>query len=82
MDIIPIDSSAIQAVGYDPLTQRMRITFAAGHSYDYYGVPRHVFEGLVRAKSKGTFYNDHIRDRYGVEPSAGRDLRDVAHHSA
>ncbi|MDT8318866.1 MAG: KTSC domain-containing protein [bacterium] len=52
------------AVGYEQSTQRMRITFEQGHSYDFCGVPVHVYEGLMSSSSKGGYYNDHIRDRY------------------
>lgn len=64
MEMIRVNSSAIRGVGYDQSTHRMRITFEQGHSYDFCGVPIHVFEGLMRASSKGAYYNDHIRDRY------------------
>ena len=62
--MIPVISNAIRAVGYDQSTQRLRITFEQGDSYDFCGVPAQVYEGLMRATSKGTYYNDHIRDRY------------------
>ncbi|HFD87443.1 MAG TPA: KTSC domain-containing protein [Gammaproteobacteria bacterium] len=62
--MIPVNSRAIRAVGYDPSTQRLRITFEQGDSYDFCGVPVHVYEGLMSASSKGTYYNDYIRDRY------------------
>ena len=64
MEMIRVVSSAIQAVGYDPETRRMKITFAQGYTYDFCGVPQHVYEGLLGAGSKGAFYNDHIKDRY------------------
>ncbi len=64
MDMIPVSSQAIAAVGYDPQTLRLRIRFVEGHSYDFHGVPAAVFQGLLRAPSKGGYYNAHIRDRY------------------
>lgn len=64
MEMIPVRSSAMRTVGYDQSTRRMRITFEQGHSYDFCGVPVHVYEALMRARSKGAYYNDHIRDRY------------------
>jgi len=64
MDMIPVSSRAISAVGYDPITRRMKIQFQQGQTYDFCNVPQHVFEGLLHAGSKGTYYNDHIRDRY------------------
>lgn len=64
MEMIRVNSSAITAVGYDQSTRRMRITFEQGDSYDFCAVPHHVYEALMRASSKGAYYNDHIRDRY------------------
>ena len=64
MKMIQVRSSAIRAVGYDQSTRRMRITFEQGNSYDFCGVPIHVYDGLMRASSKGGYYNNHIRDRY------------------
>jgi hypothetical protein len=59
-----VSSSAIRAVGYDPLTRRMRIRFTSGHSYDFCGVPPSIFDGLRSALSKGSYYDRHIRHRY------------------
>jgi len=64
MDMIGVASSAISAIGYDPATLRMKIRFVQGHTYDFCRVPERVFNGLLNARSKGGYYNDHIRDRY------------------
>lgn len=64
MEMVRVSSSAISEVGYDPITMRMKIRFVQGHSYDFCRVPENVFNGLLNARSKGTYYNDHIRDRY------------------
>lgn len=64
MDMIPVNSSAISAVGYDPRTMRMKIRFVQGDAYDFCRVPEHVFTELLNAQSKGNYYNEHIRDRY------------------
>jgi hypothetical protein len=64
MEMIRVSSSAISAVGYDPATMRMKIQFVQGHTYDFCRVPENVFNGLLHARSKGTYYNDNIRDRY------------------
>lgn len=62
--MIPVNSSAMGAVGYDPSSKRMKIRFDQGDTYDYCGVPQSVFDGLMNAHSKGGYYNDHIKDRY------------------
>ncbi|PZO37769.1 MAG: KTSC domain-containing protein [Pseudanabaena frigida] len=64
MDLQSVNSSAISAVGYDESTQQMKIRFKQGKVYDFCRVPKHIFQSLMSASSKGTYYNDHIRDKY------------------
>ena len=64
MEMIRVSSSAIAAVGYDPLGQRLKIRFVQGHTYDYSGVPQHVHAGPMQASSIRHYHNDPIRDRY------------------
>lgn len=64
MEMIRVSSDAISAIGYDPETQRMRVRFTSGGSYDFCRVPQDVHERFMRSSSKGTFYNDRIRGRY------------------
>jgi len=64
MEMIRVSSSAINSVGYDLATNRMRIAFQQGHSYNYCGVPQSIYEAFMRSFSKGTYYNSHIKDRY------------------
>ena len=64
MQMIRVSSSAITAVGYEASSGRMKIEFTQGHSYDFCRVPQYVYDGLMRATSKGTYYNENIRDRY------------------
>ena len=42
----------------------MQIWFPNSGPYNFCSVPESVFIGLDQATSKGTYYNDHIRDRY------------------
>ena len=64
MQMIPVSSSAISAIGYDQSTMRMYITFKQGHTYAFCRVPQHIFDGLLSSGSKGTYYDNHIRGRY------------------
>jgi len=60
--LIPVNSSAIAAVGY--FAGILTVRFTNGRIYDHPGVPLYVFLGLMAASSKGAFYNRHIRGRY------------------
>jgi len=59
------NSTAIHHAEYDDATATLRVTFPNGGAYDYFGVPRYLYEGLCSAESVGTYFNDHIRDQYG-----------------
>lgn len=48
--------------GYDINT--LIITFHSGHRYEYYGVPRFVFQALLNASSKGKFHHAAIKYKY------------------
>lgn len=58
------NSSAIKRAEYDPATQRLQLWFPDDGPYSFCRVPQRIYDGLCRAPSKGTYYNDHIRDRY------------------
>jgi KTSC domain-containing protein len=60
-----VSSSAMDRVEYDEATRRLDIWFNATGRYTYYGVPLAIYVGLLSASSKGRYFNDHIRDRYG-----------------
>lgn len=64
MDMIRVASSAISAVGYDPVAMRMKVRFTSGGTYTYCRVPQHIFDGLMSAGSKGAYFDRYIRDRY------------------
>lgn len=64
MEMIRVSSSAIAAIGYDESTMRMQIRFNGGHTYTFCRVPLNVFNGLLRASSKGSYYDTHIKGRY------------------
>lgn len=62
-----IQSSAIATVGYDPISKTLEIEFYQTGIYSFHGVPSHIHAGQMGASSKGTYYNDYIRDQYGTK---------------
>ena len=59
-----VSSSSLRSVGYDRGGRLLEIEFRHGGVYRYRGVPRQVFDELMRSPSKGRFFNERIRDRY------------------
>ncbi|MEO1076097.1 MAG: KTSC domain-containing protein [Bacteroidota bacterium] len=58
---LPVDSSALDAVGYDDTTGTLEVTFDDGSAYAYYNVPPTLFDALLNAGSKGAYFNEHIK---------------------
>jgi len=54
MEMKPVESSSIKAIGHDGDT--MHVTFKNGATYVYEGVKAHVFDGLHSAKSIGKHF--------------------------
>ena len=64
MERTPVQSSNLASVGYDTSTQTLEIEFNSGGIYQYYGVPQFVYESLMGAPSKGTYFAQNIRTPY------------------
>lgn len=61
----PIDSSSIRSLGYDFASSRLEVEFAeSGKVYEYHDVPYSVYTELLEAESKGTYFNESIKDLY------------------
>lgn len=57
-------SSAVSRIEFTSGT--MQVWFVeSGAPYSYYGVPEQTYHTFLTAYSKGRFFNDYIRDRYG-----------------
>lgn len=61
MEMTPVDSTNLSAIGYDYESATLRVDFLKGRSYVYYGVPAELYEGLLSAGSKGQYLNIHIK---------------------
>jgi hypothetical protein len=61
----PVDSESIEAVGFDAEMHELFIRFRkSGLTYVYYGVEELVFHELLRADSKGAFFNLRIKPNH------------------
>lgn len=64
MNRTPVRSGNVRSVSYDSGSRMLEVEFHTGRIYQYSGVPESVYQGLMRAASKGSYFHDHIRDRY------------------
>lgn len=63
MNMIPVSSSNLVAVGYNSQSHTLRIQFRS-RTYDYFNVPESVFNGLLNAASKGKYHAAFIKNAY------------------
>ena len=64
-----VESSSVEAVGFDPARNELTVRFVGGSTYVYGMVPRAVFEALLGADSIGRFVNERIKPRHPVRSS-------------
>lgn len=62
--LTPVQSSNIEAVGYDPATQTQRVRFKDGAEYDYHGVPEERHHAMMKAESIGGHHAIYIKARH------------------
>ena len=64
--LMPVTSSQIAAVGYDPTVLQLVVRFRGSGPrpeaiYSYTGVPAQIAAELIGAESPGTYFHRHIR---------------------
>jgi hypothetical protein len=59
-----VNSESIRSVGYDPEKHTLEIEFNNSSLYKYFDVPDSIYIALMRARSKGAYVNDCVRDRF------------------
>ncbi len=64
MDMTPVSSSQLRAVGYDADSEVLRVEFMSGSVWDYEKVDEASYRQLLMATSQGRFFNQYIRGRY------------------
>ena len=69
----PVDSSLLAAAGYDEHMAVLKLAFRNGANYCYIGVPAQTYQELLRAESKGKYFNAHIRNRFGCTKITAAD---------
>ncbi|MBO9594963.1 MAG: KTSC domain-containing protein [Niabella sp.] len=63
-------STVIAHVDYNPETKTLEIRFVSGAVYHYHKVPAAIYQKFKTAQSKGTYFNQFIKDVYPFERRA------------
>lgn len=64
MNRVPVESSNIKAVGYDPASQQLEVEFHSGAVHCYHGVPADKHQAMIAAKSVGGYFHANIRGQH------------------
>lgn len=60
MKRIPLESSDVVSVGYDPAERLLEIEFHEGRLYRYMDVPQDIYDHFLKADSPGGYFNSYI----------------------
>lgn len=64
MDLAPVKSSNIEAIGYDSDLKLLVVKFKDGGRYIYPNVPADVHARFISAESAGKFFHSDIRTAF------------------
>lgn len=64
MQRVIVESTTLGSAGHDNQAAVLELQFRNGAVYQYSLVPRQVYRDLLRAESKGRYFNQSIRGRY------------------
>lgn len=67
LEMKPVESSNLEAVGYDPVSREMTVHFKNGGKYKFSNVPEHKHSALMKAESLGRHFQTHIRFHHDFE---------------
>lgn len=64
MKFINVESSNIEAIGYEYEDEILYIKYLNGSVYKFYKVPKQIYEEFLSAPSKGQFMNSRIKGAF------------------
>ena len=63
IEMLPVDSTNLESVGYDGIAQKLRVLFKSGQLFEYSQLPANVFDDMMHSPSPGKFFADQIAKR-------------------
>ncbi len=64
MSMNQVNSSTIEAIGYDEASGKLRVKFKSGALYEYLNVPHYVYQAVMEADSIGKALNSEVKGIY------------------
>src|SRR5271165_1920374 len=63
-DRVSLDSTTLAAAAYNDSNEQLELGFRDGTRYVYFCIAAALYRDLLRAVSKGVFFNQYIRDHF------------------
>jgi hypothetical protein len=64
MQRVLVESTTLASAGHDAQSTVLELQFRNGAVYQYFLVPRRIYCDLLRAGSKGGYFNQNIRGKF------------------
>jgi hypothetical protein len=64
VNVTALESTTLATVAYDDARETLQLEFRSRAIYQYFGIPAAVHAALLRAPSKGSYFNRVIRGRF------------------
>jgi len=64
---ILLESSTLTSVLYRSSHRELEVEFRSGEIYQYFAVPPQAYNELLKAPSKGAYFNRNIRERFACQ---------------
>lgn len=64
MERVSVSSSNVDTVGYDEDSSTLEVGFKNGATYQYFDVPKNIYEELRDAGSVGGYLASHVKGIY------------------
>ena len=81
MPRVALHSTVLEAAAYHHQEALLELAFSSGAVYHYFDVPTQTYQELLSAKSKGEYFNQHIRNRFGYARIGPAALTSGSRHS-
>ena len=61
VEMIYVESSNLQAVGFDESQNSLFVEFKKSGTYQYFNVDKSIFDGMLIADSKGKYFDQYVK---------------------
>lgn len=61
MEMINVESTNLEAIGYDEGQNILHVQFKHGGTYQYFSVDKSIYDGFFNAESQGKYFDLNVK---------------------